>query len=57
MQNDNDEMIVNEFESLEAAHYEKSTRKLEHADLCTSLSDYYFDMLLKFSNEVLNERI
>lgn len=57
MQNDSGEMIVNEFESLEAIHYEKSGQDKPKAKLVNFLNDYYFDMLLSFSTEIINERM
>lgn len=56
MQNDSEEMIVNEFESLEANHSPNSGQSSVYGLLVTGLADYYYDMLLSFSKEILNER-
>lgn len=56
MQNENGQMVVNEFESLEADHPHGFRSINEYTELSHKLTMYYVDILLKFSNEIIIER-
>lgn len=53
--NDN-KMVVNEFESLEANHYHSDNTLKQFCHLNDSLTKYYADMLCTYANEIINER-
>lgn len=51
-------MVVNEFESLEANHEHNRESATVYANtLVPNLENYYFEMLYKYANEVLQEKI
>lgn len=57
MQNDEGQMVVNEFESLEADHeFSGISAKQFYNNFAVKLEKYYVDMLCLFANEVLCER-
>ena len=56
MQNNEGQMIVNEFESLEADHPYGDRTSNAYYNLSNKMKMYYVNMLCSFANEVLSKR-
>lgn len=56
MQNDSGEMIVNEFESLEADHAHSDKTIKVYYDFSNQMKMYYVNILCSCTNEIIKER-
>lgn len=55
MVDDNGDMVLNEFESLEAGHQSATRNSFNYASLCNKMNNYYYFMLLAFIDEILKK--